>query len=110
MDLTYVNPLDLKSLEDYLISLVMGGISLKTLREFHLTAMKLGVLTEDQNCRANTIIWDFNRLIKIYAEQMESISELLPEDFKADTILLKFLEAERKRARKLIRDGKAKNE
>jgi hypothetical protein len=77
----------MKSLEDYLICLLTGLISLNSLRVFHEKAVSLGILKEDQECRANTLVWDFIRLKKLYQDQAESVLELLPSDLKLEDLM-----------------------
>lgn len=106
--MTYVSPDKIKTLEEYAFSLVTGIISLKTLLEFHATAIKIGILSEDQECRANTIAWDCGRLFKLYKEQMESVLELLPENLNFDSIIEKLKDVEVSKARQVIRNNKKK--
>jgi len=80
VDVTHVETKNLNSLEDYAISLAYGMISLKTLENLHIKAIDIGILTEDLSCRANTIIWDIRRDIRLYQEQLESVLELVPDD------------------------------
>jgi demethoxyubiquinone hydroxylase (CLK1/Coq7/Cat5 family) len=110
MDLTYINSKDLKSLEDYLISLVMALISIKSFNEYHLQAMKVGILDDELHTRAATIIWDFQRISSHYNEQIKSICDLLPSDINLESILKEFQQKELKNARKLIKESKTKKE
>ena len=100
---SYVNADKMKSLEEYAISLVMGLVSLKTLEGFHIKAIDLGVLKEDQECRLNTIIWDIKRLIKLYQDQLASVLELIPDDFNIDSIMDSLRKQELTRARSIVR-------
>ena len=108
MEIKYTDAKNIKSLEDYLISLVLGLISLKTLEAYHVRAMELGILKEDQECMANTLIWDFKRLKKLYFDQAASIKELLPEDFNIENVISKLAEKEMSKARQLVRKPKKK--
>ena len=96
MELKIVEAKKMKSLEDYLIALVSGLISIQTLQSFHEQAVNIGILKEDQVCRANTIVWDLKRLYLIYFQQAESIRELIPEEFNFENLLNKLKETERK--------------
>lgn len=80
MEPIHVDTKKLNNLEDYAVSLAYGMISLKTLENLHIQAINLGILTEDLSCRANTIIWDIRRDIRLYQEQLESVLELIPND------------------------------
>lgn len=106
MDLTYVDAKNLKSLEHYAIALVSGILSLKTLEAFHIKAEDLGILQEDMSCRANTIVWDLRRNIKQYYDQLESVLELLPEDFTPESIIEALKKEELTKARQMTRKSK----
>jgi len=106
VDLTYVDAKSLKSLEDYAVALVTGMLSLKTLEAFHIKAVDLGILSEDMSCRANTIIWDLRRDIKLYKDQLESVLELVPDDFNANTIIESLKKLELTKARSMTRKAK----
>lgn len=108
MELKFVDAKKMKSYEDYVAALVTGYISLKTLFSFHEEAIHLGILKEDQACRANTILWDFKRLMKLYIEQAHSILELLPDKINAEIIIEKLKSQEISKAKQLIRKNKTK--
>lgn len=108
MDLTYVDVKSLKNLEDYAIILVTGMLSLKTLMNFHVRAIEMGLLPEDLNCRANTIIWELKRNIKLYQDQLESVLELIPDDFNVETIIEKLKQIELTKARSITRKPRVK--
>lgn len=80
MDLKLVDCKKMKSLDDYAMALLAGMISIKTLESFHVKAVSLGILKEDLECRANTIVWDLKRMLKLYQDQCESILDLLPTE------------------------------
>mgnify|MGYP003616944581 CR=1 FL=1 len=106
MDLTYVDAQNLKSLEHYAVALVMGILSLKTLETYHIKAEDLGILKDDMSCRANTIVWDLRRDIKLYYDQLQSILELLPDDFNPDSIVESLKIQELTKARQMTRKKK----
>lgn len=108
MQLNLVEAKRMKSLEDYVCSLIIGIISIETLESFHAQAINLGLLQEDQECRANTIIWDCKRLTKLYMDQAESVFELLPEEYTFEKVIQKLKENEVLAARKLTRTPKKK--
>lgn len=87
MELKLVNAKEMNSLEQYLFAIVTGMLSIKTIAEFHIQAIKLGILKEDQECRVNTIIWDCKRILKILQDQAESIKELLPDEFSIENVI-----------------------
>lgn len=76
MDPTFVEEKSLKSLEDYAVLSTTDIIVLETMKNFQERAIKIGIMKEDMNERANTIIWDIKRLIEHYEIQMESTLEL----------------------------------
>ena len=108
METKYVDAKKMKTLEDYLIALVTGLISLRTLESFHVQAVDMGILKEDQMCRANTIVWDMKRMQKLYSDQAATILELLPDEFDVDTAIETIREVELKKARALARASKVK--
>lgn len=109
MEIKLVEANKMKSLEDYLVALVTGMISLKTLEAFHIQAINLGILKEDQDCRINTILWDFKRLHKLYFDQAESILELLPDDISIENIIAQLTANEIVAAKKLTRKTRVKS-
>lgn len=108
MQLTYTSAKDMKSAHDYLVCLTMGLLSLKTLESFQMRVFELGILKEDQECTANTLIWDLRRLMKLYMTQASSIAELLPDDMNIEATLVALKAQELSQARKMIRKGKTK--
>lgn len=108
MEVTYVEPNSLKNLEGYAVALVTGMLSLKTLENFHIKAVDIGILKEDQTCRCNTIVWDIRRCIKLYQDQLESVLELLPSDFNAQAIVEMLKKQQLTKARSMTRKKKAK--
>ncbi len=106
MDFKLVEAKKMKTLEDYAIALVLGMISLQTLDSYHVRAVELGILKEDQDCRSNTIVWDLRRMIKLYRDQLESILELLPTDFDMERILNELKKHEITKAKQLTRRQK----
>lgn len=108
MQVTYVDTTRLKTLEEYAIALVSGMLSIKTLEEYHVRAIEIGILTEDLNCRANTIVWDMRRMLKLYQDQLEGVLELLPEDFNASSIIETLKKQHLTKARSLTRKPREK--
>ncbi len=111
MQIKLVEAKKMKSLEDYLIALVTGMISIKTLESFHAQAINLGILKEDQECRGNTILWDCKRLQRLYLDQADSVLQLLPDEISLPDIVNKLIENESIASKKLLRklrnkDGK----
>jgi hypothetical protein len=107
MNQTLVNPKKMKNLDDYAFALVSGMITLKTLMEFQAQSMKLGILKEDQECRVNTILWDFNRISKLYQEQCASVLEMLPENFSFESIIEDLQKIHVEQAKKLAKGVKS---
>lgn len=109
MELKYLDANNVKSLEDYLLVLCIGIISIDTMASYHEQVINLGILKEDQISRANTMLWDLKRrLIKLYFDQAESVAELLPEGFTIETTIAKLKEKEILAAKKLTRKPKTK--
>ena len=109
MELKYVeSKKKLKTHDDYITALLTGILSLQTLEGFHEQAIDVGILKEDQVCRANTILWDFKRMIKLYTDQACSVLELLPDSFDLDVALEVLRDTEIKKAKALARASKVK--
>lgn len=109
MEVTYVDATKLKTLEEYALALASGMLSLKTLEGYQKRAIEIGLMPEDMNCRANTIVWDLRRMMKLYQDQLEGTLELLPDDFNASTIIDTLKKQELTRARQMTRKKKVKN-
>lgn len=108
MDHTFVDEKSLKSLEDLAVVLTGNMISLQTLHNMQVRAIEIGIMKEDMNERANTIAWDLRRLMKLYQNQLESVLELLPEDFNAKATIEKLQAKELTRARVMLKKPKGK--
>ncbi len=106
MHVKLVDASKMKDLEGYVTALVTGLLSLKTLESFHVRAVDIGILKEDLDCRANTLIWDLRRLMKLYTDQAAAVMELLPEGYDYGTIIAGLAAAELAAARKLVRGKK----
>lgn len=106
MEVTYVDATKLKTLEEYALALASGMISLKTLEEYQKMAVKIGLIPEDMNCRANTMIWDLSRMMRLYHDQLEGTLELLPEDFDITETITLLKKQELTRARQMTRKKK----
>lgn len=100
MDHTPVDVKSLKSLEDLAIHLTAGMYSLMTMNNFQVRAIELGIMKEDMNERSNTIIWDLRRLLKHYQTQLESVLELLPDDFNPNEVIKNLQKEKVKKTRK----------
>jgi len=110
VDHTYVDAKNLKNLEQYAIALSCGIFSLKTLESFEIRVIDIGILTEDLECRSNTLLWDIRRLIKIYSDQLEGTLELVPDDFNTDTILEILKKQTLTKARSITRKRRVKKD
>jgi len=72
-DFIFVDPADLKDLEQYAASLLSGIASLKTLEAYHMEGYKKGLFDEDEEETSKTICWEIRRLISLYQVQLEKI-------------------------------------
>lgn len=72
-DIQFVNPAQMKTLEQYGAALLSGMISLKTLEAFHIQAFTIGLLDEDESEAGKTICWELQRLIALYKTQMQNV-------------------------------------
>lgn len=103
MEYRYVDTDKMESLEDYAMSIVMGMITIKTVMAQHAKAQSIGILTEDQIVRGNTIMWDLTRILKASIEQADSVLELIPGDISIEHLIEKLTAQEKTRARGLLR-------
>lgn len=102
MDSTYVTSKKMKSLDDYCMALVSGILSLQTLEAFHIRAVEIGILKEDMECRANTIVWDLRRCIKIYHTQLAEALDLLPDEINIAKLIEDLKKIHKTNAKQLI--------
>lgn len=103
---TYVDEKSLKSLEDLAVFLTSSILSLRTLHNTQVRAIEIGIMQEDMNERGNTIAWDLRRLLNLYTKQLESVLELLPDEFNAESTIQKLKQYELKKARSMTRKKK----
>jgi len=108
MNYTFVDEKNLNTLEDLAVLLTSGILSLNTLHNQQVRSVEIGIMPEDLMERANTIAWDLRRLMNIYHEHLNSVLDLLPEDFTPVTTIEKMKEAELKKARAMTRKIKVK--
>jgi hypothetical protein len=84
------------------MALVSGILSLQTLEAFHIRAVEIGILKEDMECRANTIVWDLRRCIKIYHTQLAEALDLLPDEINIAKLIEDLKKIHKTNAKKLI--------
>lgn len=106
MEYKLINPKDLNSLEDYFTASMVSIINLEALEKFHVRAVELGILKEDQECLANSIVWDYRRMQKLVRDQCESLLELLPETFSVEEVIQKFAESQAENIKKISKTRK----
>jgi hypothetical protein len=66
-------------------------------------------MKEDQMETATTIVWYLDALIRLYAQQTDSISEVLPDEFSVKKVTDRLIAAHLKKAKALIRKHKEKS-
>lgn len=108
MKTSYVDASKIKTLEDYTVALTLSLMSIKTLKEYHSTAIEKGILSDDMAVRAKIITFDLLRASEQYTKLLEAILEVIPDTFNADTILEGLKKTEVKKARELTRKAKIK--
>lgn len=106
MQYSYVDVDKMASLEDYAVSLVMGMMSIKTLMAYHAKGQSLGILTDDQIVRGNTILWDLSKILKSSIEQADSVLERVAGDITIGSIIEDLQKKEKTRARAMLRKVK----
>lgn len=107
MDHTLQDEKSLKTLDDYAVILTTNLITLLTLQNLQVRALEIGIMKEDMNERANTIIWDLRRLLKLYQIQLNEVLSILPDDFNGEKIIKNLQEKELTKARSLLRKKKS---
>lgn len=106
MDHTLIDDRSLKTLEDYAVLLAGAMITLRTLHNFEVKAVNIGIMPEDMIEKANTIAWDLRRLIKQYEIQTASALELIGDGFDYETVIARLREKEMVRARAMTKKPK----
>lgn len=109
MEMSYVDPGAIETLEHYAVALTLGLMSMQTLAQFHVSAVDKGILADDMIQRTKVILWDIMRTGEQYKDQLRAVLELLPEDFNAESVMEEFKRKEIERAKHLTRKAK-KNE
>lgn len=104
-DLTVISAQKLKTLEQYASALVVGMLSLNTLCSFHEKAIKEGLLDQDEEEKAVTIIWEFRRIFTLYEGQLDQIMERVEMTKEEIVSAVKDLLPEVKKGRRK-KDGK----
>lgn len=106
MEHTFVDEKSLKSLEDYAVIACSAVLTLTTLQNFQVRAIEIGIMPEDMNERANTMIWDLRRLIKQYQDQANSALEIIGDGFDHGAVIDRLKKKELVRARAMTRTPK----
>ena len=106
MDLKLVDPAKMKSLDEYVVMLCTGVMTLQTLMQFHIQAVNLGIFKEDHESRANVIVFDMRRLVALYIAQAESLLEFLPDGFSVAEVMQKLSQSEIASVKKISRAKK----
>lgn len=107
MDLTLQDEKGIKTLEDYAVILTTNLITLLTLQNLQVRALEIGILKEEMNERATSLIWDLRRLLSSYQKQLDEVLSLLPDDFNMEKIIKDLQEKEMKKARSFLRNKKS---
>lgn len=106
MDFVLIAPREMKTLEEYLTMCAMAIINLESLEQYHVRAVELGILKEDQECMANSLVWDLRRLQAMHKEQAESLLDLLPVGFDVQETIKHFGQAQIEGIKKIARSRK----
>lgn len=106
MDIQLVDAKKMKTLEEYVTSLVTGFISLKTLETFHVEAIHKGLLDQDESETATTILWELKRLMKLYQGQAHHVFARIPDEINMESVIQKLKEQTLSKARQTIRKKK----
>ncbi len=87
MELKPVSAQEMSTLEDYATALAIGILSLKTLDQYHTSAISKGILPDDLIERAKVLIYDLQRARALYTLQMSETLELIPDDYEPKKVL-----------------------
>lgn len=74
-DIQFVTADKIKTLEHYAASLISAMVTLRTLESFHIAAYNVGLLDEGEAETGQAMLWDLQRLQKLYRTQMDNILE-----------------------------------
>ena len=101
-NIQFIDADKIKTLEQYAASLLSGMISLRSLEQYHISAMAKGLLEEDEEETCKTVCWELRRLMQLYLKQYDQINQRAPID---EDEVIKSLQAimpdiKKKRARK----------
>ncbi len=66
---------DIKTIEEYAVSLLVSTVSLRTIEQYHVTALKQGLVGEAEEEVIKTISYEIHRLLALYQALMESVLE-----------------------------------
>ncbi len=91
--------IEVKNLEDYACALGLAIIYFRVFKQHHIEAYKAGILPEDLQERLNVLVWDIDRMIRLYNLQIKDTVELLPDNIDFESNM-----------NKLIQEHNAKNE
>jgi hypothetical protein len=100
----------METIEQYITMCAMSIISLESLEQYHIRAVELGILKEDQVCLANSLVWDLRRLQKLYKDQAESLLDLVPAGFDVQETIKHFGQAQIEGIKKIARSRKKATE
>lgn len=106
MDHTYVDEKSLKNLEDYAICLGSSILTLITLQNLQMQAIKLGIMKEQEEKMAEALIWNLRKAIDMFKDQMIDICGSLPDTFNAEEVINTLKQRELTKARSFIRKKK----
>lgn len=94
----------IKTLEDYVTSLLVASLSINTIENYQIQALKLGILNTDEEECSKTIIWELRRTFNLLHTQLEQVLERT--DITREDVLKIIQDKTIKGARKLARQKK----
>ncbi len=78
METPFISPKDMTTLEHYAASMFTALISLQSIQQFQAYALKKGLLDDDETETSKTIIWEIQRLAKLYENQIDKVLSRSP--------------------------------
>lgn len=106
---TFVDQSSVRTLEDYVVMTATMILSLKTLQNLQIEAIKKGVLPEGLDERANVIVWDCGRMIAHCDTQLCECLEVVGNEFDLEKVIRILKDREVTKARSLVRENNKKN-
>jgi hypothetical protein len=78
-DIKQVFPEDMKTLQEYAVQLISMLFSMKSHKNYHLQAQKIGILDDAEALTSVEALMNIDKLVQVYRRQLENVLERIPE-------------------------------